>query len=362
MNDLDFSSWICPLPLRDYPRIVLGHGGGGKLSNELVENLFLPAFSNETLESLGDSAQLGVAELLKDGGRLAFSTDSFVVQPLFFRGGNIGDLAVNGTVNDVAMAGAKPLFLSAGFIIEEGFEIEKLGRIAATMGAAARRANVRIVTGDTKVVERGKGDSVFINTSGIGVIESPALVSASRARVGDKVILSGTLGDHGTTILIARGELELETEIESDSAPLNLLVKEMLDEATNLGNVEAIRTMRDPTRGGAATTLNEIALASDVYIEIFEDLIPVREEVKGACEILGLDPLYVANEGKLMAIVSSDTADKIVERMKQNKYGRNACIIGEVKAEPQGIVAMKTGFGGTRIVDMLVGEQLPRIC
>nr|MBA2494856.1 hydrogenase expression/formation protein HypE [Acidobacteriota bacterium] len=218
------------------------------------------------------------------------------------------------------------------------------------------------VTGDTKVVQKGGADKIFINTSGIGVIESPANISASRAQVGDKVVLSGTLGDHGTTILIARGELELETEIESDSAPLNLLVKEMLDEAARLGKTEAIHCLRDPTRGGAATTLNEIAMSSEVYIEIFEDLIPVREEVKGACEILGLDPLYVANEGKLMAIVSADIADKIVTRMKQNKYGQNACIIGEVNAEPEGIVAMKTGFGGTRIVDMLVGEQLPRIC
>jgi hydrogenase expression/formation protein HypE len=230
------------------------------------------------------------------------------------------------------------------------------------MREAAAEAGVLVVTGDTKVVQKGSADKIFINTSGIGIVELPVQLSASRARAGDKVILSGTIGDHGTTIMIARGELELETEIESDSAPLNLLVQEMLDEAARLSTVEAIHCLRDPTRGGVATTLNEIAMSSEVCIEIQEESIPVREEVKGACEILGLDPLYVANEGKLVAIVAADIAEALVARMKQNRYGLDACIIGEVRAEPQGIVAMRTGFGGTRIVDMLVGEQLPRIC
>jgi hydrogenase expression/formation protein HypE len=294
--------------------------------------------------------------------RLAYTTDSYVVDPIFFPGGNIGSLSIHGTVNDIAMSGARPLYLSAGFILEEGFAIEDLKRILSSMREAAAEAGVLVVTGDTKVVQKGSADKIFINTSGIGVVELPVRLSASRARVGDKVILSGTVGDHGTTIMIARGELELETEIESDSAPLNLLVQEMLDEAARISTVEAIHCLRDPTRGGVATTLNEIAMSSEVCIEIQEDSIPVREEVKGACEILGLDPLYVANEGKLVAIVAADIAEALVARMKQNKYGRGACIIGQVKEEPQGIVAMRTGFGGTRIVDMLVGEQLPRIC
>jgi hydrogenase expression/formation protein HypE len=294
--------------------------------------------------------------------RLAFTTDSYVVDPIFFPGGDIGKLAINGTVNDLAMSGARPLYLSAGFILEEGFPITDLRRILASMRDAAAEAGVAVVTGDTKVVQKGSADKLFINTSGVGVIESPVNLSAARAQVGDRVILSGTLGDHGTTIMIARGELELETDIESDTAPLNSLVQEMLDETVCAAAVDSIHCLRDPTRGGVATTLNEIALSSEVCIEIDEDLIPVREEAKGACEILGLDPLYVANEGKLVAIAGAEIAERLVARMKQNRYGGQACIIGEVKAEPQGIVAMRTGFGGTRIVDMLVGEQLPRIC
>jgi hydrogenase expression/formation protein HypE len=260
------------------------------------------------------------------------------------------------------MSGARPLYLSAAFILEEGFPVEDLRRVLASMRDAAGEAGVCVVTGDTKVVQRGGADKIFINTSGIGVVESSVRISASRAQVGDKVILSGAIGDHGTTIMIARGELELETEIESDTAPLNSLVRDMLEEAARAGDADGIRCLRDPTRGGVATTLNEIALGSDVCIEIREDSVPVREEVKGACEILGLDPLYVANEGKLLAVVSPGVADAVVGRMKDNPYGRDACVIGEVRADPQGIVAMRTGFGGTRIVDMLVGEQLPRIC
>jgi hydrogenase expression/formation protein HypE len=340
--------------------------------HELVEGLFLEYFRNPLLELLEDQAVFEVGRTdgeLAPGAtagqrvtRLAFTTDSYVVDPIFFPGGDIGKLAVNGTVNDLAMSGARPKYLSAGFILEEGFPIEDLKRILESMRAAALEAGVEIVTGDTKVVQRGSADRVFINTSGIGIIESPAKISASRAQVGDKVILSGTLGDHGTTIMIARGELELETEIESDCASLNSLVQVMLDEAASVASVDAIHCLRDPTRGGAATTLNEIALSSEVCIQIYEDQIPVREEVKGACEILGLDPLYVANEGKLIAIVAPEAAEKILRRMKETSIGGNACIIGEVKAEPCGIVAMVTGFGGTRIVDMLAGEQLPRIC
>ncbi len=335
--------------------------------HELVEGLFLEYLRNPLLEMLEDQAVFEVGQTdnaIQGRGstRLAFTTDSYVVDPIFFPGGDIGKLSIHGTVNDLAMSGARPLYLSAGFILEEGFPVEDLRRILESMRAASAEAGVQVVTGDTKVVQRGGADKIFINTSGIGIIESSVRLSASRAQVGDKVIVSGLIGDHGTTIMIARGELELETEIESDSAPLNSLVKEMLDEARRVSSMDAIHCLRDPTRGGVATTLNEIAMSSNVSIEIHEDLIPVREEVKGACEILGLDPLYVANEGKLIAIVSAEIADALVSRMKRNAYGLDASIIGEVKREPQGIVAMRTGFGGTRIVDMLVGEQLPRIC
>ena len=341
-------------------QITLAHGSGGRAMHELIEGLFLEYLRNPLLEALEDQAVFEVA-----GGthpaRLAFTTDSYVVTPIFFPGGDIGRLAVNGTVNDLAMSGARPLYLSAGFILEEGFPVADLKRILASMRAAATEAGVDVVTGDTKVVQKGGADKIFINTAGIGVIESDIKLSAARAQVGDKVIVSGLIGDHGTTIMISRGELELETEIESDTAPLGTLVREMLDEAARVRSLDAVHCLRDPTRGGVATTLNEIASSSELYIEIQENLIPVREEVKGACEILGLDPLYVANEGRLVAVVAADVADALVARMKQNAYGRDACIIGEVRAEPQGIVAMRTGFGGTRIVVMLVGELLPRI-
>ena len=346
--------------LRD-ERITLAHGSGGKAMHELVEGLFLEYLRNPMLELLEDQAVFEVANGSKPA-RLAFTTDSYVVTPIFFPGGDIGKLAVHGTVNDIAMSGARPLYLSAGFILEEGFPIADLKRILESMRDAAAEAGVDVVTGDTKVVEKGTADGIFINTSGIGVIEAPVKLSAANAQEGDKVILSGMIGDHGTTIMIARGELELETDIESDSAPLHLLVQEMLDEAARVSTIEAIHCLRDPTRGGVATTLNEIALSSEVCVQIYEDRIPVREEVHGACEILGLDPLYVANEGKLVAIVSPEVAEPLVARLKQNRYGQDACIIGEVKADPRGIVAMVTGFGGKRIVDMLAGEQLPRIC
>jgi len=353
-------------------QITLAHGSGGRAMHELIEGLFLDYLRNPLLEKLEDQAVFeiglscdGAAGSASSGhgkARMAFTTDSYVVDPIFFPGGDIGKLAINGTVNDLAMSGACPLYISAGFILEEGFPIEDLKRILASMRDAAAEAGVAVVTGDTKVVQKGSVDKLFINTSGVGVIESPVHLSASSAQVGDKVILSGTLGDHGTTIMIARGELELETDIESDCAPLNSLVQDMLDEAGSVGALASLHCLRDPTRGGAATTLNEIALSSEVCIEIDEDLIPVREEAKGACEILGLDPLYVANEGKLIAVVAADIAERLVTRMRQNVYGSEACIIGMVKEQPAGIVAMQTGFGGTRIVDMLVGEQLPRIC
>lgn len=338
--------------------ITLAHGSGGRAMHDLVEGVFLEAFRNPMLEKLEDQAMFDV----NGAKRMAFTTDSYVVDPIFFPGGDIGALSVHGTVNDLAMSGARPLYLSAGFILEEGFPIDDLRRIAASMQAAAEEAGVQIVTGDTKVVQKGSADKIFINTAGVGVLEMDVNISSSNARPGDKVIVSGTIGDHGTTILIARGELELETDIESDSASLDRLVADILDEAASFGSLDEVRSLRDPTRGGVATTLNEIAMSSDVYIEIREDLIPVREEVKGACEILGLDPLYVANEGKLVSIVSAEIADRIIARMNENLHGKGACIIGEVKAEPQGIVSMTTGFGGTRIVDMLAGEQLPRIC
>jgi hydrogenase expression/formation protein HypE len=342
-------------------KITLAHGSGGRHQRELIEGLFLEYLKNPLLEALEDQA---VFEISNAGAnvRLAFTTDSFVVDPIFFPGGDIGRLAINGTVNDLAMSGARPIYLSAGFILEEGLAIEELRRILESMRAAAGQAGVEIVTGDTKVVEKGSADKVFINTAGIGIIELPVQISSSRAQAGDKVILSGTIGDHGTTIMIARGELELETDIGSDTAPLNSLVQDMLDEAARLGYLNGLHSLRDPTRGGLATALNEIAISSEVCIEICEERIPVREEVKGACEILGLDPLYVANEGKLIAIVASELAEPLVERMRENDYGAGASIIGEVKAEPRGIVAMRTAFGGTRIVDMLAGEQLPRIC
>ncbi|MFN7949783.1 MAG: hydrogenase expression/formation protein HypE [Blastocatellia bacterium] len=337
--------------------ITLAHGSGGRAMHELIEGLFLEYLKSPLLGQLEDQAVFTLGRQ-----RFAFTTDSYVVTPLFFPGGDIGRLAVNGTINDLAMSGARPLYLSVAFIIEEGFPVTDLRRVLASLREAAAEAGVEIVTGDTKVVQKGSADRLFINTSGIGVLEHAVSISAARAEAGDKVILSGTIGDHGTTIMIARGELELETDIASDCAPLHELVTLMLDEAAARNALDALHCLRDPTRGGVATTLNEIALASEVCIRLDEDRIPVREEVKGACELLGLDPLYVANEGKLVAIVSASLAELLLARLREHAYGRDACIIGEVEAEPGGIVTLQTGFGGTRIVDMLAGEQLPRIC
>jgi hydrogenase expression/formation protein HypE len=341
----------CPLPITQHPQIVLGHGSGGKLTAQLIEQVFLPAFSNPLLNKLDDQAVLEI-----NGSRLAFTTDGFVVTPIFFPGGDIGRLAINGTVNDLAMSGARPLYLAAAFILEEGLATDDLRRIVDSMSAAAREAGVQLVTGDTKVVNRGKGDKIFISTTGIGVIERPVNISAGQARAGDKVILSGYIGDHGMAILSQRENLEFEGVIESDCAALHQLVAEML-EVTN-----DIHCLRDPTRGGVATVLNEIAAHSNVGVCLCETEIPVRDSVRGACEILGLDPLYVANEGKLIAILPEQHAHAVVARMRQHPLGSEARIIGEVMHDPAGMVLMKTEIGGTRVIDTLFGEQLPRIC
>ena len=347
----------CPLPVFDHPQIVLGHGSGGKLSAELIEKVFLSRFSNPILDRMCDSAVLEIA-----GTRLAFTTDSFVVTPIFFPGGDIGSLAVNGTVNDLAMAGARALYLSAAFILEEGLPAEDLTRVADSLRSAAAQANVQIVAGDTKVVNRGKGDKVFITTTGIGEIASDVVLGAERMRPGDQVIVNGYIGDHGITVLSQRDNLEFESDLRSDCRALNGLVAAMLDEARAAGCVEALRCMRDPTRGGVATTLNELAAHSGLGILIEEYAIPVRDTVRGACEMLGLDPLFVANEGKLLAVVSPELAPCILRRMQAHPHGEDARIIGEVIETPARRVLLKTGIGGTRIVDTLFGEQLPRIC
>jgi hydrogenase expression/formation protein HypE len=341
----------CPTPLPAKDTILLGHGSGGKLSAELVREVFLPALHNPILDRLDDQGTFEVGNQ-----RLAMTTDSFVVKPLFFPGGDIGSLAVHGTVNDLVMGGAKPLCLSVAFIIEEGFAIEELRRIVKSLRRAAADAGVQVITGDTKVVERGKGDGVFINTTGIGIVPQGLELSANRARPGDKVLLSGPIGEHGIAILAQREGLEFETTIQSDSAALHTLVAEMLAAS------DGIRCMRDPTRGGVSSTLNEIAEQSTVGIELEERMIPVREEVRGACELLGLDPMYVANEGKLVAIVAPDAADDVLRTMRRNPLGCGAQIIGTVTEDNQHLVTMRTSLGTTRIVDMLAGDQLPRIC
>lgn len=332
-------------------RITLAHGAGGKATHTLVEAMFLPAFSNPILALLEDQAVFTI-----QGSRLAFTTDSFVVSPLFFPGGNIGDLAVNGTVNDLAVSGARPLFLSAGFILEEGFPVADLERIVASMAAAAHAAGVQIVTGDTKVVQRGKADGCYVNTSGVGVIERSVSLGAAHARPGDAVLLSGPIGDHGVTIMLARGELDIESDVVSDTAPLHGLVDRLLDAAPG------VRCLRDATRGGVATILNEVAGASDVAVVIQEDAVPVRPEVRGACELLGIDPLYVACEGRIVVFVAGSEAPAALEAMRSHPLGTGAAIIGEVKEDPPTLVLLRTEFGGTRIVDTLIGDPLPRIC
>ncbi|MBZ5682073.1 MAG: hydrogenase expression/formation protein HypE [Acidobacteriia bacterium] len=341
----------CPTPLPAKDTILLGHGSGGKLSAELVRDVFLPAFKNPALSKLDDQAIVQV-----NGSRIAITTDSFVVKPLFFPGGDIGSLAVHGTVNDLAMGGAQPLFLSAAFILEEGLSMDVLRRVVESLHKAADSAGVQVVTGDTKVVEKGSGDGLFINTTGIGLVPDGLEMSADRARPGDKVLLSGSIGDHGIAILAQREGLEFESAIQSDSAALHTLVAEMLKVTGD------IRCMRDPTRGGLSSTLNEIAAQSRVGIELIERAIPIRDEVKGACELLGLDPLYVANEGKLVAIVEPSVAETVLAAMRRHPLGKDAQIIGTVTEKNPGLVVMRTPLGTTRIVDMLAGDQLPRIC
>jgi hydrogenase expression/formation protein HypE len=341
----------CPIPFHDSTEVLLGHGSGGKLTADLIEKLFLPAFRNPYLEKLDDQAVVAV-----DGVRLAFTTDSYVVTPIFFPGGDIGQLAVHGTVNDLAMSGARPLYLSAAFILEEGLPLADLARIVASMRDACATAGVVLVTGDTKVVNRGSGDKIFINTSGVGCIEHTRVIAADQVRAGDLVILSGTIADHGMAVMSKREGLEFETEIMSDTAPLNSLVQTMLEASPE------IHCLRDPTRGGVATSLNEIARRAHVGIVLDEKRIPVREDVKGACEILGIDPLYVANEGKLIAIVGREDAEQVLERMRRHRYGQEAQMIGEVVGDHPRLVVMRTEIGGTRILDVMLGEQLPRIC
>jgi hydrogenase expression/formation protein HypE len=333
-------------------RITLAHGAGGKATHTLIDALFLEAFRNPLLEAMEDQAVLNVG-----GARIAFTTDSYVVSPLFFPGGDIGDLAVNGTVNDLAMSGARPLYLSCGFILEEGFPVADLERIAASMAAAAQAAGVTIVTGDTKVVQKGKADGCFINTAGVGVLERPLELGAHRCRPGDAILVSGPIGDHGVTVMLARGDLEIESDVVSDTAPLHELVAALLEAVP-----EGVRAMRDATRGGVATILNEMAKASNVAVILEEDKVPVRPEVNGACEILGIDPLYVACEGRFVVVVDGDAADDALAALRGQPGGEGAAIVGRIKDDPPGLVLLKTSFGGTRIVDMLVGDPLPRIC
>jgi hydrogenase expression/formation protein HypE len=332
-------------------KILLDHGSGGKASHSLIADLLVPEFENPILAQLDDGAIFDI-----EGKRFAFSTDTYVVDPIFFPGGNIGELAVNGTVNDIAMCGATPLYISVGLIIEEGLSTVDLKKILTGMKEAAKKAGVLIVTGDTKVVPSGAADKIFINTSGVGLIPEGVNVSGHNARPGDKIILSGTIADHGITVLTQREGMAFESSLQSDTAPLNHMVRELIAAS------DQIHALRDPTRGGVGTSLNEIAAQSKVGIKIYEEALPVREEVAGICELLGFDPLYIANEGKLLAFVGPDHAEKVLKIIKANEYGKDASIIGEVDADSPGKVFMKTTIGGTRIVDMLTGEQLPRIC
>ncbi|GBE92829.1 hydrogenase expression/formation protein HypE [Nostoc cycadae] len=336
--------------------ITLAHGSGGKAMRDLIDDIFVRSFDNPILSQLEDQASINLANLLQQGDRLAFTTDSYVVDPLFFPGSDIGELAINGTINDLAVSGAKPLYLTCSVILEEGLPVETLRRVVASMQAAAKNAGVQIVTGDTKVVHRGAADKLFINTAGIGIIPTGVNISAHNIQPGDAIIINGELGNHGTAILIARGELALETDIKSDCQPLHTLVETIINVCPE------IHAMRDATRGGLATVLNEFAMTSNVGIRIHEKSIPIREEVKGVCEILGLDPLYLANEGKLVVVVKQDKADQVLSAMKTHPAAKDACIVGEVIASPPGVVFLKTAFGAERIVDMLVGDQLPRIC
>ncbi len=348
---LDFESWTCPLPLRDSPQVVMGHGGGGQMSAELVEHLFVPAFGGQQGGGETDSAVVEVG-----GVRLAFSTDTFVVRPLFFPGGSIGHLAVNGTINDLAMSGAVPAYLSCGFVLEEGTDLAVIGRVAQDMGDAARTAGISIVTGDTKVVDAGHGDQVYVNTAGIGQVPAGVDIHPRRAQTSDVIIVSGPIGVHGIAIMSVREGLEFGTQMITDSAALHPLVAEMIKVCPDL------HVLRDPTRGGLGTSLNEIARTAGVGVQLVERSIPVPPDVANACALLGLDPLYVANEGKLVAFVPREHADAVLAAMQAHPLGTGAAIIGECVGDHPGMVVAKTTFGGTRVVDMPLGEQLPRIC
>lgn len=355
-DELSFGGWSCPLPLRNYPTIVLGHGSGGKMMADLIQHLFAPQFNNEMLAQMGDSTVLRIPVAENNELKLAFTTDTFVVSPLIFPGSDIGELAVNGTVNDLAMSGAQPAYLSAGFILEEGLPMELLGQLATSVARACRNAKVQLVAGDTKVVEKGHGDGLYINTSGIGLIPPGINIAPNQARPGDVVLVSGTIGDHGIAIMSVREGLEFETVIESDSAPLNGLVEKMLAIAPG------IRCLRDATRGGLAAVLNELAAASKVGIIFDERKVPVRSEVQAACEMLGFDPFYVANEGKLVAVVPEKDAEKVLAAMHSHPFGLDAAQIGRVVETHPGLVLARTGIGGSRVVDLPAGELLPRIC
>jgi hydrogenase expression/formation protein HypE len=341
----------CPIPISEYPVITMAHGSGGRLSHQLIDRMFRPTFSNPELDAGHDGAVIPAG-----GGELAFTTDSFVVRPIFFPGGNIGDLAVNGTVNDIACCGASPEYLSVGMILEEGLPMEDLWKIVLSMKEAADRAGMKIVTGDTKVVDHGSGDKIFINTTGVGRVRQGVRIDPASCKPGNVVILSGYIGDHGVAIMSAREGLEFETAIESDSAPLNGLVDAILDASTK------VSVLRDPTRGGVATTLNEISRSSGTGIVLEEKTIPVRDQVRGACEVLGLDPLYIANEGKLLVIIPEPEAEKVLTAMKKHPLGTHSTIIGRLTEDHPSVVRMVTSIGSSRIIDMLTGEQLPRIC
>ncbi|MFE7741044.1 hydrogenase expression/formation protein HypE [Nocardia sp. NPDC057455] len=348
---IDIEGWVCPMPLRDAPNIVMGHGGGGAMSGELIEHLFLPAFGSAAHADLGDSAVVTL-----DGARLAFSTDSFVVKPIVFPGGTIGELAVNGTVNDLAMSGAHPMVLSTAFILEEGTALAEIARIAQAVGTAALAAEVQLVTGDTKVVDAGHGDGIYLNTAGIGVVPPEVDIRPQRARPGDVVLVSGDIGVHGVAVLSCREGLEFGTTVLSDTAPLHGLVAAMLATGAD------VHVLRDPTRGGVAASLNEIARAAGVGVSLDERRLPVPDGVRDACGLLGLDPMYVANEGKLLAFVAPEDADRVLAAMREHPLGAQAAAIGRCVAEHPGMVVARTALGGTRVVDLPAGEQLPRIC
>ena len=350
-SKLDLTGWICPTPLQHYPTIVMGHGSGGKMMADLIQHMFASAFQNDILDQLGDSAIFHI-----NGSKLAFTTDSFVVSPLFFPGGDIGELAINGTVNDLAMSGAHPMFLSSGFILEEGLTMETLGRVVESAARACREANVQLITGDTKVVNKGHGDGLYINTTGIGLVPQGINISPKNAQPGDAVIVSGTMGDHGIAIMSVREGLQFETEMRSDTAPLHGLVDAMLNVTQD------IHCLRDATRGGLSAVLNELVSASKVGIAFEEKKVPIKPEVNAACEMLGLDPFYIANEGKLVAIVPADQADAVLEAMRAHPHGKDAVRIGTVVASHPGLVVARTSIGGSRVVDLPPGELLPRIC